>query len=389
MKLFLGETMKRLRQEKGLTQEQLSDKLGVSFQSVSRWEGGSSYPDIELIPEIAGFFHVSIDELMGMDQSLRDKKLNEALQQLAGNVPLEERIKIQRQIHRDFPHDSGVLYGLIHTLGELCEEGQERIYFEELKQFAEEYLALPGEATYYRDFVKTELITAAPEEEAADMIARYSSEFDMRAGALLKKRYEYRGDRERCNAQKQVNLINGIYAFVFGGTPEPSNAKEVAGIQTKALRILNLLSNRDGDTLIPTTPDLWCPFRIWLGINLAFSLSSITGRQESALDVLESTIVLAENVSQIPDGTVLAAETEGLGDISVCVSSSPASKLYHFRHPLFQYLNQEKVFRSIHTAIQPKWLDREEFDPIRKDLRFTICSERVQKMAAIETREPF
>nr|MCR5681894.1 helix-turn-helix domain-containing protein [Clostridiales bacterium] len=118
MKLYLGETIKRLRQQKGLTQEQLADKLGVSFQSVSRWEGGSSYPDIELIPEIAGFFHVSIDELMGMDQSLRDKKLNEALQQLAGNVPLEERVKIQRQIHRDFPHDSGALYGLIHTLGE-------------------------------------------------------------------------------------------------------------------------------------------------------------------------------------------------------------------------------------------------------------------------------
>ena len=389
MKLYLGETIKRLRQQKGLTQEQLADKLGVSFQSVSRWEGGSSYPDIELIPEIAGFFRVTTDELMGLDKSLRDKKLNEALQQLAGNVPLEERVKIQQQIHRDFPHDSGVLYGLIHTLGELCEEGQERIYFEELKQFAEEYLALPGEATYYRDFVKTELITAASEEEVTNMIARYASEFDMRAGALLKKRYAYRGDRERCDAQKQVNLINGIYDFVFGGIPEPSSAKEAAGIQTKALRILNLLSNREGEPLIPTTPDLWCPFRIWLGIHLTFSLSRIPDRQEAALDVLESTVLLTENASRIPEGTVLAAETEGFGHISVCVSSSPASKLYRFRHPLLQYRNQEKEFKSIHTAFSPKWLDREEFDSIRRNSRFLTCSERVQRLASIEPREPF
>ena len=109
MKLYLGETMKRLRQEKGLTQEQLSDKLGVSFQSVSRWEGGSSYPDTELIPEIAGFFHVSIDELMVMDKSLRDKKLNEALQQLYNDAQagiLAARLQIilnpPRKIQIDF-----------------------------------------------------------------------------------------------------------------------------------------------------------------------------------------------------------------------------------------------------------------------------------------------
>ena len=56
MKLYIGDTIKRLRQQNGLTQEKLAEKLGVSFQSVSRWEGGTSYPDIELIPEIARFF---------------------------------------------------------------------------------------------------------------------------------------------------------------------------------------------------------------------------------------------------------------------------------------------------------------------------------------------
>ena len=388
MKLYLGETIKRLRQQKGLTQEQLADKLGASFQSISRWEGGASYPDIELIPEIAGFFQVTTDELMGLDKSLREKKLNEALQQLTGNVPLEERVKIQRQIHRDFPHESGVLYGLIHTLGELCEEGQEG-YYEELKQVAEEYLSLPDENSYDRDFVKTELITAAPEEEVEDLLGKYASAFDMRSRMLLKRRYEYRRDQVRCEAQAQANFIHGIYDMVYGGLPKAPDAEEAVGIHTKALRILNLLSNREGDVLIPTTPDLWSPFRIWLGIHLAFSLSRLPDRRDDALDVLESTVILTENASRIPEGTILAAETEGFGYISVCVSYCSASRLYRFRHPLFLFRNADKKFISIHTAFQPQWLDRGEFDPIRGDPRFLACSERVQRMAANAPVEPF
>ena len=75
MKLYIADSIKHLRQSMGLTQEQLAERLGVSYQSVSRWEGGSSYPDIELIPEIAAFFEVSTDVLMGVEKATMEKKL--------------------------------------------------------------------------------------------------------------------------------------------------------------------------------------------------------------------------------------------------------------------------------------------------------------------------
>ena len=56
MNEYLGNNIRTLRKAKNLTQEQFSEQLGVSFQSVSRWENSITYPDIEMIPKIARFF---------------------------------------------------------------------------------------------------------------------------------------------------------------------------------------------------------------------------------------------------------------------------------------------------------------------------------------------
>lgn len=55
--------LRRLRLEKGLTQEQLAQVLGVSVQSISRWECGNTLPDVMLLPEIARLYHVTVDDL--------------------------------------------------------------------------------------------------------------------------------------------------------------------------------------------------------------------------------------------------------------------------------------------------------------------------------------
>lgn len=60
-----AENLYRLRRENGLTQEQLANMLGVSFQSVSKWENKQGYPDIELLPRIASYFHITLDALLG------------------------------------------------------------------------------------------------------------------------------------------------------------------------------------------------------------------------------------------------------------------------------------------------------------------------------------
>ena len=60
---YFSHNLRRLRLAKGLTQEQLAATLGVSIQSVSRWECGNTLPDVMLLPEIARLYGVTVDDL--------------------------------------------------------------------------------------------------------------------------------------------------------------------------------------------------------------------------------------------------------------------------------------------------------------------------------------
>ncbi|MBE6577865.1 MAG: helix-turn-helix transcriptional regulator [Ruminococcaceae bacterium] len=65
MEIPLGENIRRLRLERSMTQRELAFHLRVSVQAVSKWERGSTYPDLSLLLPIAELFGVTIDELFG------------------------------------------------------------------------------------------------------------------------------------------------------------------------------------------------------------------------------------------------------------------------------------------------------------------------------------
>lgn len=77
MTIYFGENLKKLRKSKGLTQEDLADFLGMSFQAISKWERNETYPDITMLPTIASFFGVTVDSLLGTDMIEKEKRINE------------------------------------------------------------------------------------------------------------------------------------------------------------------------------------------------------------------------------------------------------------------------------------------------------------------------
>ena len=67
MQKILSANIARCRKEQGLTQEQLAEKLGITYQAVSKWETEQTMPDITLLPTLAHILNVSVDKLLGYD----------------------------------------------------------------------------------------------------------------------------------------------------------------------------------------------------------------------------------------------------------------------------------------------------------------------------------
>ena len=112
MTIKIGEKIKQLRKKADVTQEKVAEYLGITFQSVSRWENGIAYPDIEILPAIANYFNVTTDELLGVDIANRQERVVEIRRQVQDNFNkgcIAENISILRVALNEFPNDYSLL----------------------------------------------------------------------------------------------------------------------------------------------------------------------------------------------------------------------------------------------------------------------------------------
>lgn len=95
----IGIFLRELRKEKKLTQEQLSEILGVTNRSVSRWENGVNLPDFDLVIEIATYFDVSIEEFLDGERKTEsmEKKTEQTLLKVA-DYENQSKIKFSRRM---------------------------------------------------------------------------------------------------------------------------------------------------------------------------------------------------------------------------------------------------------------------------------------------------
>lgn len=180
MEITIGKNIKDLRKRDNRTQEDLAKALGVTCQAISRWEAGGGYPDMEFIPAIANYFHVSIDELFGYHgdreaqiQAIADKA-GAALRALGGfigeeNGDLTDTVDMLRNALEEFPNEPELMIKLAeclfylgwqkHGLNPTTKEGspyqyndaernKENVYWQEALQVYERLLHLNADTKY-------------------------------------------------------------------------------------------------------------------------------------------------------------------------------------------------------------------------------------------------
>ena len=126
MKISIGGNLRRLRMEKGVTQERMAEAMNVSAQAISRWENDQAYPDIGMLPGLAMYFGVSTDEIMGMEGIRKEERLHGIMSRiyiLARQGAMDEAIRLTRESLKVYPENSSLLMALGETLAR--KEGDE------------------------------------------------------------------------------------------------------------------------------------------------------------------------------------------------------------------------------------------------------------------------
>ena len=114
MEINIGNKIRELRKKKGITQEQLASALGITSQAVSKWEMNTGYPDVTMLPIIAGYFGVSMDMLFNYDADKLEENIMNVLYSSRGGKPFEEAEKNSASRNRRL---SNRIYSQARTAG--------------------------------------------------------------------------------------------------------------------------------------------------------------------------------------------------------------------------------------------------------------------------------
>lgn len=115
----IGTKIKKLRIDNSITQERLADYLNISFQAVSKWENGTSLPDISLLKPLSNFFGVSIDFLLD-NENMKEEEFVDGLMNkyhiLNNQGKVENAITLMRNGLKEYPKNYNIMSKLVQSL---------------------------------------------------------------------------------------------------------------------------------------------------------------------------------------------------------------------------------------------------------------------------------
>ena len=413
MKLNIGENIRRLRRGLDMTQEQLADKLGVAYQSVSRWENGTTYPDMEFLPVLSRIFGVTVDELLGMEENKKKEQIGERYHkfaELCDGGRIEEILSLMRELRRDCITDPALarylwqLFGCVHWGSNAVKNHPDVL--SELRITAKEILDGNYER-WLKDSVVEYMSHIEDDEHVEAFLDTYATEKNLTKDTLLYNRYRDRDEWDKFDPLRQKRLFSIIHDQ-FGNSglwrrgDRSPYAHESLQINTTMLNFLHNLCGVIPDPNHPITGDgsvdIFVEDRMDIGIRRACYLAS-TGDPEGAFVVLEDTVSMLEKVMSLPEGTVLSCK-------SICLEDERYElrrEIWHDQEnpdydgrPFLRFFRPGESDGYVYTLgfwfaenalTSPQgW---EWFDPIRNDPRYAAYVERVKAVfAPVGTDDP-
>ena len=252
MNLLIGENIKRMRREQDLTQEEVAAHLGISFQAISKWERGDGFPDITMLPVLANYFRVSVDELLGMnevEQSKRYKEINLTWTENNQKGLHEENVTLMRRTLKEFPNNDLLLVQLSTSLEKLDGTGDEKRRNLGESIAVQEQILRYGEDCEVRSATLFNICFAywkiGEYDKALEMAKKLPNLYKARENALL---YFLKGEEKSRVAREALIPIAWIIVHHLSALCETENNPAYL---SKASQILDILfDNETEDTFL-------------------------------------------------------------------------------------------------------------------------------------------
>lgn len=360
MNLKLGENIRNLRLQNKLTQEQLADRLGVSYQSVSRWENGVSYPDIEFLPAIAKYFSVTTDFLLGEDEIEKRKHLRgqiRCIPKMTANDK-EALIDIIRTCRRE--QDDGEYFADICCHLRYYPAWQDTDILDELRKSKDLFFETCTN-TEHRGRALEFYSCLEDESNIAALLDRYALDSADR-DYLLKERYLFRDElekfdsaRQRCFLRQVSNLIDGDISLWRDSTKPKNPVYDLYENDCK-MSFLHSLCEETPTEKHPVTcgnpPDIFAQQRIWLGMVYVTAYAA-QGENEKAITVLEDIVELAETVMTLPDGAEIGCKSPALNTLHLSLDRGYHDTIGNYCSLYYTLENDDTDF---YGSIEPRFM---------------------------------
>lgn len=246
MNLLIGENIKRIRLARSLTQEEVASHLGISFQAISKWERGDGYPDIEMLPVLANYLGISLDELLGVSEIDRKSKYDELNEKWLKNNKKglhSDNVELMRSGLKIFPNDALLLVQLSTSLEKLGGSDEEK------ERNLRESIAIQEQIINYCDDCEVRGATLynicfaywkiGEKEKALEQAKKLPNLYKARENALV---YFLEGEEKRMVAKESLKPIAWIVAHQLSAL---SKAENDTRYFEKAKQIINILFAED------------------------------------------------------------------------------------------------------------------------------------------------
>lgn len=300
MKLSIGDNIRKYRKQKDMTQEQLADRLGVTYQSVSRWENGTTYPDIELLPSITEMLCITMDELMGIPDANKEKQAEKVFDELRRecmkwDYDADYIVKLIRDIRRNYISSN--------SAWRPWSEGNGRA-FRDPKILPE--VRLMAEACLERHPINPHALRTMAEiedeEHLGAFLNKYTTSIDCSERALLFHRYSRRVDAERFEPERRFQLYHAFNILLCQRyLLKLDSGKEGNAAAHRFMEAMLSLIRSDA---VDDRPDMWIADRMELGLKSAIYFIA-AGKTDEAIAYIESLVKLLEEIMKITDEVLL------------------------------------------------------------------------------------